>query len=122
MTTAYWCVLTAIIFPYFFTVLAKISPSFNNHDPRKYLQNLTGWRQRAHYIQLNSFEMTPSFGIAVVVATLVHAHQSNIDMLALIFVVSRVFYAIFYLLDKASLRTLSWGIGIMCIIGLFLIP
>ena len=122
MTIAYWCVLATIVFPYFFTVLAKSSPSFNNRDPRQYLQNITGWRQRAHYIQLNSFEATPSFGIAVVMANLAHAHQFNIDMLALIFVTFRVFYAISYLLDKATLRSLFWGIGMMCIIGLFLTP
>lgn len=121
MTVAYWCIFATIIFPYFFTVLAKSSPAFNNHDPRKYLQNLTGWRQRAHYVQLNSFEITPPFSIAVIVATLIHGHQSSIDMLALTFVVSRVCYGIFYLSDQANFRTLSWAVGMACIIGLFCI-
>jgi uncharacterized MAPEG superfamily protein len=110
-----------ILFPYFFTVLAKSLPTFNNHDPRQYLQNLTGWRKRAHSIQLNSFEITPAFGIAIIVANLIHAQQSSIDTLAFTFVVSRVCYAICYLSDKASLRSLFWGVGIVCIIGLFLI-
>lgn len=121
MTIAYWCVFVIILFPFLFAALAKTSSAFNNHDPRKYLQNLTGWRQRAHYIQLNSFEILPSFGIAVIVANLLHAHQSNINILALIFVVSRAFYAIFYLADKPSFRSLCWAVGMVCIIGLFII-
>ena len=122
MTIAYWCILITIIFPYFFTVLAKTSSIYNNHDPRQYLQSLTGWRKRAHYIQLNCFEITPSFGIAVIIASLIHARQLSIDTLALTFVVSRLCYAICYLVDKASLRTLFWGLGILCVIGLFLLP
>ena len=78
MTISYWCVLAILMFPYVFTVLAKTSPAFNNHDPRKYLQNLTGWRQRAHYIQLNSFEVAPSFGIAVIVANLLQIGRAHV--------------------------------------------
>ncbi|MDR3478628.1 MAG: MAPEG family protein [Gammaproteobacteria bacterium] len=121
MTTAYWCVLVMILFPYIFTVLAKSGSGFNNHKPREYLQHLTGWRQRANNIQLNCFESTPAFGIAVIIAHLVHAHQSTIDMLAMAFVAARILYAIFYLTDKASFRTLFWAIGLGCVVGLFCI-
>lgn len=110
-----------ILFPYFFTTLAKFSPRFNNHKPREYLQNLTGWRQRANYIQLNSFEINPAFGIAVVIAQLMSKNQLSIDQLAVTFVASRVCYAICYLSDKAAFRTLFWGIGIACVVGLFFI-
>jgi uncharacterized MAPEG superfamily protein len=122
MTIAYGCVLAMIIFPYIFAGLAKYSPTYDNHDPREYLQHLTGWHKRAHYIQLNSFEATPAFGIAVIIAHLIHTHQTSIDTLALIFVISRVCYAIFYLNDKASFRSLFWMIGMACIIGLFFVP
>jgi len=120
MTMAYSCVLLMIIFPYFFTTLAKFSTHFNNHKPREYLDHLTGWRKRANYVQLNSFEVHPAFGIAVIIAHLIKTVQFNIDVFAITFVVSRICYAICYLSDQASLRSLFWFIGMACIVGLLL--
>ena len=119
MTIAYWCVLIMIVFPYVFTILAKSGGHFNNHDPRRYLEKSTGWRRRAHYVQQNSFESTPAFGIAVIISHLAHASQPMLDKLAIVFVISRIIYAICYLGDKALLRSLSWAIGMGCLIGLF---
>ena len=121
MTIAFWCVLIMIIFPYFFTTLAKYSKHFDNHDPRGYLQKVTGWRKRADYVQLNSFESTPAFGIAVIIAHLAHAPQPILDKLAVVFVFSRLIYAICYLCDKDLLRTLFWAIGMICVFGIFYI-
>lgn len=121
MTTAYWCVLAMIVFPYFFTILAKTGRHFDNHDPRRYLEKITGWRRRALYVQLNSFESTPAFGIAVIIAHLAHASQPMLDKLAIVFVISRIIYAICYLTDKALLRSLFWAVGMGCVIGLFYI-
>ncbi len=122
MTIAYSCVLIMILFPYIFTFLAKTSSHYNNHDPRHYLEKTTGWRRRANYIQLNSFESTPAFGIAVIIAHLTHASQPLIDTFAIVFVITRIVYAICYLADKAKLRSLFWVVGFACIIGLFFVP
>jgi uncharacterized MAPEG superfamily protein len=119
VTTAYWCVLVMILFPYIFTSLAKSRKDFNNHDPRDYLQKTTGWRRRAHYVQLNSFESTPAFGIAVIIAQLAHTSQGWVDNLAIAFVIARIIYAICYLTDMAALRTLVWMVGMACVVGLF---
>jgi len=108
-----------ILFPYFFTVLAKAGSRYNNHDPRNSLEQLTGWRRRANYVQLNSFEALPAFGIAVIIAQLAHASQHIIDKLALVFVIARICYGICYLVDKATLRSIFWFMGLCCIVGLF---
>ena len=121
MTIAYWCVLVVIFFPYFFTILAKTGAHFNNHDPRAYLEGATGWRKRAYYVQLNSFEALPAFGFAVVIAHLMQVDQFKLDILAITFVIARILYAICYLADKAFLRSLVWALGIACIISMFCI-
>ena len=121
MTTAYWCVFIIILFPYLFTTLAKTGRHFSNSDPRTYLDKLTGWRKRAHYVQLNSFEALPAFGLAVIIAQLAHAPQGTLDKLAMVFVIARIFYGICYLADKALFRTLFWGVGLACVIGMFYI-
>jgi uncharacterized MAPEG superfamily protein len=119
MTIAYWCVCVMIFFPYIFTVMAKWSNHYDNHDPRGYLANTTGWRQRANYVQVNCFEAVPAFGIAVIIAHLAQAQQSRIDMLALTFVVCRVVYGFCYVTDRATMRTIIWFIGLFSVAGLF---
>jgi uncharacterized MAPEG superfamily protein len=119
MTIAYTCVLIILLFPYIFATIAKAGSSYNNHDPRNFLEKTTGWRKRANYVQLNSFEASPAFAIAVIIAHLAHAYQPTIDKIAIIFVLARIIYAICYLTDKAALRSLFWGVGFACIIGLF---
>ena len=69
MTTAYWCMLIAAFLPLAFTGVAKFSgPGFNNNRPRDFQAGLTGFRQRAHWAHLNSFEAFPPFAAAVVMA------------------------------------------------------
>jgi len=120
MTIAYWCVFIIFLFPYFFTTLAKCSTRYNNHDPRVYLEQTAGWRRRAHYVQLNSFEALPPFGLAVIFAYLSHGSQTTIDLLSILFVVARICYSICYLCDQATLRSIFWFIGIGCVVGLFM--
>jgi uncharacterized MAPEG superfamily protein len=121
MTIAYWCVLIMILLPYIFTVIAKWSKHFDNHDPRAFLENNTGWRRRAHYVQLNSFESFPAFGIAVVIAHLAHAQQHRIDLLAMVYVACRILYGICYVTDKATFRSLFWFAALVCVISLFVV-
>lgn len=121
MTIAYGCVLFIIVFPYLFTVLAKVGPHFNNHAPREYLEQLKSWRKRAHWVQLNSFEIAPAFAAGVIIAHQLHAIQARIDTLAIAFVISRIIYGACYLADKAIFRTVVWMFGFGCVIGLFVI-
>lgn len=119
MTFAYWCVLAAALLPYLFTGLAKSSARFNNHTPREYLANQTGWRKRAHWAQLNGFEAFPPFAAGVIVAEQLGAAQPTVNLLAGIFIACRLLYGLFYLKDLATLRSLAWFGGISCVVALF---
>ncbi|MCC1496215.1 MAPEG family protein [Alcanivorax sp. 1008] len=125
MTIAYWCVLVAIFLPYAFTFFAKFHGDFGpkqNHNPREFLEKLTGSRKRAHWAQLNSFEVNPAFFAAVVIAQQIgSAAQGTIDALAIGFVVSRALFGILYITDKALLRTLVWSAGMATIVALFVV-
>lgn len=124
MTTAYWCVLVAILLPYACTVIAKMvggryGPNANR-DPRSYLDKLQGLPRRAHAAQLNGFEITPAFAAAVIIAHLAGgAQQGTLDLLAVLFVLSRIAYILCYLADKAPLRSTAWFVGLGLIISLF---
>lgn len=126
MTIAYWCVLIALFLPYCSTIMAKaVSGGFSprhNHDPRALLDSLSGLGRRANNAQLNSFEVTPAFAAAVIIAHLVGgAEQVLLDQLAVAFILSRVLYFICYLADWAPLRSLVWFVGMGLIISLFVV-
>ncbi|MBK5303246.1 MULTISPECIES: MAPEG family protein [Gammaproteobacteria] len=125
MTVALWCVLIAICLPYLCTGVAKFSGGKfglkQNHDPRAFLDSLEGVARRAHSAQLNSFEVTPAFAAAVIVAHLAgNADLVTINVLAVLFITSRLLYIICYLADWAILRSLVWAIG-MGLIGSFFV-
>ncbi|MFT4766238.1 MAG: putative MAPEG superfamily protein [Oleispira sp.] len=122
MTTAYWCVLIAILMPVLFTGLAKFTGGFrpkDNHAPRAYLDQLSGWRQRSNWAQQNTFESIPGFMAAVIIAHQMAGNQDNIDMLAVSYIIIRVVYGILYIADIALMRSVAWFLGVACILGLF---
>lgn len=123
MTIALWCVLIAAVLPFAFAGAAKFGGSggYNNRKPREFLEKLEGWRKRAHWAQLNSFESFPPFAAAVIIAQMLHAPQNQINGLAVAFIVLRVLYGVAYLADKQALRSLIWTAAFGCVIGLFIV-
>jgi uncharacterized MAPEG superfamily protein len=125
MTIAFWCVLIAALLPMVWTGIAKMSgsgfPASGNHNPREVLESLDGYRKRAHWAQLNSYEAFPPFAAGVIIAQFVQATQASIDYLAIAFIVFRVLYGICYVRDWAALRSVVWGAGFACVIGLFVV-
>lgn len=121
MTIAYWCVLAAALLPYFIVIAAKSGPGLDNRAPRLHLAQTSGWRQRAHWAHQNAFEAFPPFAAAVLIAEQLRAPQHAIDLLALGFIAMRILHAVFYVMDKAALRSLVWGLGFLCVLGLFFI-
>ncbi|HYR24275.1 MAG TPA: MAPEG family protein [Aquabacterium sp.] len=124
MSIANWCVLAASVLPVLTVGLAKgkagmKSPrkgGYDNHNPRQWEAQLSGWQQRAVAAQANGFEALPLFIAVVLMAQQAHADQARIDQLALAFVGIRLVYTAMYLLDKALLRSLVWTAGLgVCI-------
>ena len=126
MTVAFWCVLIAFCLTYVCTAFAKFSDGKfgpkQNHDPRTFLDNLQGFAKRAHSAQLNSFEVTPAFAAAVIIAHVANVAQLvTIDVLAVLFITSRLLYIICYLADWAMLRSVVWFVGMALIASFFFV-
>ena len=120
MATSYWCVFATIFLPYLWVIIAKARPGYDNRAPRAQLEAAKGFRQRANWAHLNAFEAFPPFAAAVVVAHQTQAAQGVVDGLALAFLAFRLAHGAFYLLNWASLRSLAWAGGFVCVVGLFL--
>jgi uncharacterized MAPEG superfamily protein len=122
MTIAFWCVLAAILLPLPWTSFAKFSTGFkprDNHNPREYLGQLEGAAKRAHWAEQNTFESVPGFMAAVIIAHIAHASQGWVDALAVAYIALRLAYGLFYIADKAALRSLVWSGALACVLGLF---
>lgn len=120
MTIAYWCVLVGAFLPVLFTGVAKFAgPGFNNRKVRDFQDGLEGFRKRAHWAHLNSFEAYPPFAAAVLIAHQAGAGGPLIDGLALGWVGLRILYGICYMADLATLRSLVWLGAIMCWVWMF---
>ena len=125
MTVALWCILIAICLPYLCIGIAKVRGGYglrHNHDPRGFLDSLEGLGKRAYAAQLNSFEVTPAFAAAVIVAHLAgNAELVTINVLSVLFITSRLLFIICYLADWAILRSLVWFVGAGLIVSFFVV-
>lgn len=120
MNKAYVCVLVAGLLPYVCAMVAKWGfKKFDNHNPREWLAQQTGFRARANAAQANSFESFPLFAAGVIIATLAQVDAARIDLYAFVFVAARVGFMVCYVTDKASLRSLFWLVGLLSVVGLF---
>ncbi|MDQ3061110.1 MAG: MAPEG family protein [Pseudomonadota bacterium] len=120
-TVAYWCVFVAALLPMACALIAKygllrVPPQkggYDNHHPRAWLARQTDWRARANAAQANTFEALPFFFAAVIIAHLLQANQTWLDILALLFVVLRMAYVIMYVADLASARSGLWALALL---------
>ena len=117
MTIAFWCVLVATLLPYVWGTLSKTSGHYDNARPR--LHQKSGWRQRADWAQQNSWEAFAPFAAAVLIAHWLHVAQPTIDWLAGVFILLRIAYGIAYITNLATLRSLIWTGGMICVVGLY---
>lgn len=126
MTVALWCILIALLLNPLCALIAKVSSGRfslkDNHDPRAFLDSLSGLPRRAHTAQQNGYEAFPAFAAAVLVADIVgNAEQVTQDVLGVMYITSRLLYIICYLADWAALRSLVWFAGLALIVSFFVV-
>jgi uncharacterized MAPEG superfamily protein len=120
-TVAYWCVLLAALLPYVCSMLAKSGGfgkprsqgGYDNTDPRGWLARQTDWHARANAAEANSFEALPLFIGAVIIAHQLGAPQTQVDILAVLFVTLRVIYIAMYVANLPMIRSAVWGAALL---------
>jgi uncharacterized MAPEG superfamily protein len=122
MTLALWCVFLAAWLPVLTAGIAKYGLPFDNHNPREFMARSVGYRRRAYDAHLNGFEGFPFFAAAVIVAQMRNAPQSTVDVLAFVYVISRLGYTGAYIADQATLRSALWTVGFLAVSAIFLMP
>ena len=95
--------------------------NYDNHDPRAWMTKLEGRRARADAAQQNSFEAFPFFSIAVVLALYSQVDAFIVAQWAWVFVGLRVFYIYCYVTDRATLRSMTWILGLAAVIRIYVL-
>lgn len=120
MTIAYVCVLLMGLLPYVAAGIAKKGfEQYDNSMPRQWLAKQIGFRARANAAQANLFESLPLFFAAVVIASIAHAPQARVDLLAVGFVIFRIAYLVCYVANWPTARSIVWLLGLACVLTIF---
>lgn len=118
MFTLILCLFIACLLPYIAKIplviaMNKQPGGYDNHHPRAQQASLTGFGARAAAGHQNSFESLIIFSAATLTALTTHNTGPTIQMLAIIYLVSRVVYHVLYLLNWSTLRSTVWSIGLI---------
>jgi uncharacterized MAPEG superfamily protein len=124
MTIAELCLLGMVLLTILVLGPAKIGGrrEFDNAYPRDPAFYTKGVRARALGAHQNGLEAFPLFAIAVLLAEMHGAPQHMIDGLALAFLGARIAYAVCYLGDRPTLRSLIWTLALVLNLTIFLLP
>jgi uncharacterized MAPEG superfamily protein len=94
--------------------------SYDNHNPREWLDKQTGYRARANAAQANCFEAFPLYATSILLAMYVDVAPEQIELCAGIFIAARIAYIAFYLSDQDKLRSLAWLVGVASTVALLI--
>lgn len=93
---------------------AEKSAGYDNHHPRAQQARLMGMGARAVAAHQNAFESLLIFGLAVLAVIATGKVSETSVTYAIVYLVARIAYNAFYLLDWSNLRSTSWFVAIYC--------
>ncbi|WP_115708153.1 MAPEG family protein [Legionella sainthelensi] len=118
MTTLIVCLFLATLLPYLLKLVVasfmQKEGKYDNHYPRLQQARLQGMGARAVAAHQNSFESLLVFAVAALTAIATNHVGTVVQVLAVIYIVSRIIYSYLYIMDMASLRSASWFVGFFC--------
>jgi len=94
---------------------------YDNKEPRIQEAQLSGFGQRAMSAHNNSIEAFPIFAAGALFAAISQPESEAVFNLCIAFIIARVLYTLCYWLNWDKFRSLFWGVGIACSIGLMLV-
>ncbi|MEM8613797.1 MAG: MAPEG family protein, partial [Cyanobacteria bacterium P01_H01_bin.105] len=116
-----------IYLPYLVVASARVKLAKSMDDPmeafsrpRFYTDKLPDYAQRANWAHQNSFESFILYAPAAVMAY-VTVQETTAALLAVVaYLIARLLFSVFYILNVAPLRSLMFGIGSISIFSLYL--
>lgn len=126
MSIPFWCLFIAALLIYVARVpVAKAMQEeggYDNRNPRAQQAQLKGFGARALAAHQNSIEIFPLFAAGVLMAHVTQTQGYFVDLLAVVFILSRILYLFLYWRDLATARSTTWVVGLVCCLLLMLSP
>jgi len=108
-----------IYLPYIVVAYGRVSVGIDMNAPRAMFDRLPDYAKRATWAHQNSFEVFALFATAAITAYVTNSASDQTSLDVLIFLVARVLFSLFYILDLPWLRSPMWAISMGCIGRLF---
>ncbi|MEL6555093.1 MAG: MAPEG family protein [Cyanobacteria bacterium J06621_11] len=109
-----------IYFPYLAVAAGRFQVGYEMGAPRSMFDKLPDYAQRASWAHDNAWESFALYAPAALMAFVVELPAQQVLGSVVIYLVARVTYALFYILNVPILRSLSWAFSISSIVSLYL--
>ncbi len=110
-----------IYVPFLAVGYGRFKVGYDRSAPRAMLDKLPPYAQRATWAHQNSFESFIVFAPAALMAYVTGQDSGLALGAAIAYLIARLFYPIFYILDIPALRSLMYGVGSLGITLLFVL-
>lgn len=107
--------------PYLVVAYGRLQIGYDLKAPRAMFDKLPAYAQRATWAHQNSFETFVVFAAAALMAYATGQNSDEAGWAALIFVITRLLFSVFYILNVPLARSLMFGIGSFCTGTLFVL-
>ncbi|CBN57985.1 MULTISPECIES: MAPEG family protein [Kamptonema] len=107
--------------PYLVVAYGRLQVGYDLKAPRAMFDKLPAYAQRATWAHQNSFETFVVFAAAAFMAYTTGQNSDEAGWAALIFVITRLLFSVFYILNVPLARSLMFGIGSFCTGTLFVL-
>ena len=122
MSLLAWCLVASVTLPYIAHVVlmgAKVmSGKYDNHHPRQQTAHLTGVGARAWAAEQNAWEAVAVFAPIALLVIVRGADDTVAGGLGVAWVAFRLLHTLFYVTDRPPLRSGSFGLANLAVIGL----
>ena len=110
-----------IYFPFLAVGYARFQVGYDRSAPRSMLDKLPPYAKRATWAHQNAFESFMIFAPAALMAYVTGQDSVLAFGAAIAYLIARLFYPVFYILDIPALRSLMYGVGSLGITLLFVL-
>jgi uncharacterized MAPEG superfamily protein len=113
-TVLLWCIAIAallVYLPFLVVAYGRVQVGYDIAAPRAMFDKLPTFAQRATWAHQNSFEAFSLFTAGALMAYVTGVDSSLATVAAIVHLVARFFYSVFYILNVPLLRSLMFAIG-----------
>ncbi|NJN86858.1 MAG: MAPEG family protein [Leptolyngbyaceae cyanobacterium SL_7_1] len=100
-----------VYLPFLVVAYGRVKVGYDMAAPRSLFDKLPAYAQRATWAHQNAFETFLLFAVAALMAVVTGVEESIAAGAGLAFVVARLFYPVFYILNVPLGRSLMFAIG-----------